>query len=141
MKSNKKHPSWLHSTVVGLSEAASGGFLKRVKKDTPKQVFSCEYCKIFNATYFENYLRTTAFWIFKGSLLHRPKGLRCRLYDCVRLQGLSHRSSFLFLSLHEPSPSPPDLRSKIWGEYLWWINYSSYWLFLVVLVGFRISWF
>ena len=26
-KSNKKHPSWLHCTVVGLSEAASGGFL------------------------------------------------------------------------------------------------------------------
>ena len=28
--------------------------------ETPIQVFSCEYCKIFNSTYFEENLRTTA---------------------------------------------------------------------------------
>ena len=39
------------------------------------------------------------------SLLHRPKGSRFRLYDGVRLQGPTHRSSFLFLSWYEPSPS------------------------------------
>ena len=27
VKSNKKHPSWLHCTVVGLSEVVTGGFL------------------------------------------------------------------------------------------------------------------
>ena len=29
-------------------------------KETPAQVFSCEYCKIFNNTYFEEHLRTAA---------------------------------------------------------------------------------
>ena len=58
------------------------------------------------------------FDFFNGSLLYWPKGSRSRLHDSVRLQGLTHRSSFLFLSLHEPnSPRPhsptPDLRLKI----------------------------
>ena len=46
------------------------------------------------------------FDFFKGSLLHRPKGSKPRLPDAVRLQGLTHRSRFLFLNRHEPSPSP-----------------------------------
>ena len=46
------------------------------------------------------------FHFFNGSLLHRPKGSRSRLCDDVRLQGLTQRSSFLFLSRYEPSPSP-----------------------------------
>ena len=46
------------------------------------------------------------FDFFNGSLLHRPKFSRSRLYDGVRLQGLTHKSSFLFLSRHEPSSSP-----------------------------------
>ena len=29
-------------------------------KETPAQVFSCEYCKIFKNTYFEEHLRTAA---------------------------------------------------------------------------------
>ena len=29
-------------------------------KETPTQVFSCEYCKIFKNTYFEENLRATA---------------------------------------------------------------------------------
>ena len=29
-------------------------------KEIPTQVFSCEYCKIFNNTYFEEHLRTAA---------------------------------------------------------------------------------
>ena len=36
----------------------------------------------------------------------------CRLYDGARPQCLTHRSSFLFINLHELSPSP-DLRSDI----------------------------
>ena len=46
------------------------------------------------------------FDFFNGSLLHRPKVSRSRLHDGLRLQGLIHRFSFLFLSRHEPSPSP-----------------------------------
>ena len=45
------------------------------------------------------------FGFFNGSLLHRPKGSRSRLYDGVGLQGLTHRSSFLLLSWDEPSLS------------------------------------
>ena len=30
------------------------------EKETPTQVFSCEYCKIFKNTYFEEHLRTAA---------------------------------------------------------------------------------
>ena len=31
-----------------------------IKKETPVQVFSCEFCKTFNVTFFAKYLRTTA---------------------------------------------------------------------------------
>ena len=31
-----------------------------IKKETPAQVFFCEYCEIFKITYFEKHLRTTA---------------------------------------------------------------------------------
>ena len=70
-------------------------------------MISCEYCKIFNTTYFEKHLRVTALLLdfFNGLLLHETKGSRSGLYDGVRLQGLSHRSSFLFLSCHEASPT------------------------------------
>ena len=30
-------------------------------KETPTQVFSCEFCEIFKTAYFEEHLRTTAF--------------------------------------------------------------------------------
>ena len=36
------------------------------------------------------------FNFFNVSLLQEPKGLRSRLYDGVKLQGPSHRSSFCF---------------------------------------------
>ena len=29
-------------------------------KETPAQVFSCEFCEIFKSTYFEKHLRTAA---------------------------------------------------------------------------------
>ena len=31
------------------------------QKETPTQLFSCEYCKIFKNTYFEKHLRMAAF--------------------------------------------------------------------------------
>ena len=45
------------------------------------------------------------FDFFNGLLLHQPRASRSRLYDGFRLQGLIHRSSFLFLSRNEPCPS------------------------------------
>ena len=44
------------------------------------------------------------FDFFNDLLLHEPKGSRSRMYDSVRLHGLSHRTSFLFSSWHEPRP-------------------------------------
>ena len=44
------------------------------EKETPTQVFSCEYCEVFKASCFEKYLRPTAFNFLNGSLLHGPKG-------------------------------------------------------------------
>ena len=32
-----------------------------IKKETPTQVFSCEYCDIFKSTYFEEHKRRNAF--------------------------------------------------------------------------------
>ena len=46
----------------------------------------------------KNICEQLLFDFFNGSLLHGPKGSRSRLHDNVRLQGLSQRSSFLFLS-------------------------------------------
>ena len=46
----------------------------------------------------KNICKGLFFNFFNGSLLHGPKGLRSRLYQSVRLQGLSHRSSFVFKS-------------------------------------------
>ena len=60
------------------------------------QVFSCEYCKIFNTTYLKNICKRLLFNFFNGSLLHGSKGLRSRLYDGVRLHGPSHRYSLCF---------------------------------------------
>ena len=38
-------------------------------KDTPTQVFCCEYCQIFKDTYFEEHLRMVAFyWIIMRSI-------------------------------------------------------------------------
>ena len=33
-----------------------------VRKETPTQVFSCEYCEIFKNTYFEEHLRTAVLY-------------------------------------------------------------------------------
>ena len=44
--------------LVSLKLQASGWQL--YSKETPKQVFSCEICKIFKNTYFAEHLRTAA---------------------------------------------------------------------------------
>ena len=148
-KSNKKHPSWLDCTVLGLSEAAIPEvFYKKVvlKKFTIstdntcvevlfKNVAGLKACnfikkRLQNRCFLVNIAKflilliskiigeRLLFDFFNGSLLHRPKGSRPRLYDRVRLQCLTHRPSFLSLSLHEPSLFPPTCVRK----YLWWIN-------------------
>ena len=43
-----------------FNKAAGLPVCKFIKKETPIQVFSCDYCKVFKKTYFEEYLRTAA---------------------------------------------------------------------------------
>ena len=54
------------------------------------------------------------FDFFNGLLLHRPKGSRFRLYDGVRFQGPTHRSSFLFLSFLYFRVTIADLQGNIY---------------------------
>ena len=39
-----------------------------IKKQTPTQVFSCEYCEIFKSTYFDGHLQTAASVFQKAKL-------------------------------------------------------------------------
>ena len=61
-----------------------------------------------NRCFLEIICERLLFDFFNGSLLHGPKGSRSRLHDSVRLQGLTHRSSFLLLSLYEPNSHHPS---------------------------------
>ena len=55
----EKHPSWIFSD--------SG--VQLYQKETPTQVFSCKYRKIFKNTYFEGDLRTDAFDHFNSEIV------------------------------------------------------------------------
>ena len=65
----------------------------------------------------KNIWKRLVFNFFNGSLLHGPKGLRSRLYDGVRLQGPSYRSSFCFkVGISRPEASL-NLHSKTLDKY------------------------
>ena len=71
----------------------------RPSKDSNTGI-SCGYCKILRLPILKNISEWLLLHCFNGSLLQRPKSSRSILHDSVRLQGPSHRSSFLFLSQH-----------------------------------------
>ena len=77
-----------------------------IKKRPQDRCFPVNIAKFLTLLISKNICKGLLFDFFNGSLLHKPKGSRSRLYDGLRLQGLSHRSSFLFLSWHEASASP-----------------------------------
>ena len=54
----RKHLCW-SLFLIKLSDPKTAILLKK----TPTQFFSCKYCKMFENTYFEEHLRTTAFGI------------------------------------------------------------------------------
>ena len=62
-----------------------------IKKETPTQVFFCEYCEIFKNTYFEKHLRTTASVNSRAAVFHKglalPKrnALTSGIFHCGRL--------------------------------------------------------
>ena len=100
-----------------------------IKKRPQHRCFLVNIAKFVILLISKNICEWLRFDFFNGSLLHGPEGSRSRMYDGVRLQGLSHRTSFF--SWHEPSPSPGPA-----FENLRWMPLMS-WLFLVVLDGFR----
>ena len=75
-----------------------------IKKRPERRYFPVNIAKLLILLNLKNICERLLFDFFNGSLLHRTKGSRSRLYDGVRLQGLSHRSSVLFLGWHEQSP-------------------------------------
>ena len=77
-----------------------------IKKRPQNRCFPVNIAKFLIILIPKNICERLLLDFFNDSLLHRPKVSRPRLCDGVRLQGLTHRSSFLFLSRHEPSPSP-----------------------------------
>ena len=77
-----------------------------IKKRSEHRCFPVNIANFLILLISKNNCKRLLFYFFNGSLLHRPKGSRFRLYGGVRLQGLTHRSNFLFLSWYEPSPSP-----------------------------------
>ena len=65
---------------------------------------------------------------FNASLLHGPKVSRPRLYDSIRLQGLGHRSSFLFLKSAESWRAFENLRQiPLMSQLSFYIGY--FWSF------------
>ena len=77
-----------------------------IKKRPQNRCFPVNIAKFLMLLISKNICERLLFDFSNRSLLHGPKGSRSRMYDSVRLQGLSHRTSFLFLSWHEPSLSP-----------------------------------
>ena len=70
-----------------------------IKKLTPTQVLPVDVAKVFRLAILKNICEWLLLDCFNG-LLFRLKGSTFILCDSVKLQGLSHRSSFLFISWH-----------------------------------------
>ena len=67
------------------------------KKETLTQLFSMDIAKFLRLPSLKNICKWLLPYCFNGSLINRPKGLTSILYESARLQGPSHRSSFLLL--------------------------------------------
>ena len=108
-----------------------------IKKRPQHRCFPVNIAKFLILLISENICKRLLFDFFNSSLLHEPKGSRSSSYDGVRLQSLSHRTRFLLLSWHKPSPSPrpafENLRRIAFDEPIKFLH----WLFFVVLDGFR----
>ena len=105
-----------------------------MKKRPQHRRFHVNIAKSLRLRILKNICKRLLFDCFNGSLLQGPKGARSKLYDSIRLQRLSRRSSFLHLSRHLSSETSLDLRSNTSDESIKFL----YWLFLVALDGFRL---
>ena len=57
----KKSCFWKFRNIYRKTPVLESFFDNFIKKGTPTQIFSCEYCEIFKNTFFEEHLRTAAF--------------------------------------------------------------------------------
>ena len=81
--------------------------VRNQRTGTPADLLYCGRTVIL-----KNICKRLLFNFFNGSLLHGPKGLRSRFYNGVRLQGLSHRSSFCFKAGISRPEASRNLHSK-----------------------------
>ena len=81
---------------------------REIKEQAPQ--LTLLYCG--RTVILKNICKRLLFNFFNGSLLHGPKGLRSRFYNGVRLQGLSHRSSFCFKAGISRPEASRNLHSK-----------------------------
>ena len=89
-----------------------------MKKRPQHRCFHVNIAKSLRLRILKNICKRLLFDSFNGSLLQGPKGARSRLYDSIRLQGLSRRSSFFAFK----SASLVWNESRPAFEYLWWVN-------------------
>ena len=90
-----RHRSWLYCCRT----VRSSHWRCSIKKLTPTQVLPVDVAKVFRLAILKNICEWLLLDCFNG-LLFRLKGSTFILCDSVKLQGLSHRSSFLFISWH-----------------------------------------
>ena len=95
----------LKKFTISIGNTCVGVTFKKCKKRPQNRSFLVNIAKFLVLLISRIFCERLLFYFFDGLLSNRPKGSRSRLHDGIRLQGLTHRSSFLFLSRHEPSPS------------------------------------
>ena len=90
------------NTCVGVSfkKIASLKACNFIKKRSQHRYFLVNIAKFLRLPISKTICDRILFNCFSGSLLHGLKVSRSKLHDGVRLQSLSHRSSFLFSSRH-----------------------------------------
>ena len=106
-----------------------------IKKRPQHRFFPVNVAKCLILLISKNICERLLFEFFNGSLLHGPEGSRSRLHDGVRLQNLSHRASFLAWSESILWTCFRKFKTNAFDESIKFL----YWLFLVVLDGFRSS--
>ena len=86
----------LESIFKNIADLQTCNFIKKGPQHWYFPGNIAKFLILLMPTFFEKHLQMAAFYFFNGSHLHGPKGLRSRFYEGIRLQGLSHRSSFCF---------------------------------------------
>ena len=150
IKSNNRHFSWLYCTVVGLSEAATRGVLRRkllknfaiLKRNNCdgvsfKKSRSCNFtkkrlqhrCFPVNIAIFLKLpiLKNICKWQLSiVSMVHCYIGIKFQDLDCMTLSNFRVQIPGLVLcfqvDIYHPEPGP-NLHSKTKYKYHWWLSF------------------